>query len=107
MQSDKERSLSRESFFYFVLLWLLGISLRINVLAVPPVIPQIHDQPLLSGTEVGFLTRLPSSLLALAAVPSSLLIARVGVRNALIFGLLLTAVGGALRGLIPSVGWLY
>jgi CP family cyanate transporter-like MFS transporter len=108
MQSFNERRLSRESSFWcLVLLWLLGISLRLTLLAVPPVIPQIHDQLLLSGTEVGFLNGLPSSLLALAAVPSSLLIARAGVRNALVVGLLLTACGGALRGLIPSVEWLY
>jgi CP family cyanate transporter-like MFS transporter len=46
-------------------------------------------------------------LFAFAAVPGSLLIARLGVRTALVAGLSLTAIGGALRGAIPDVAWLY
>jgi len=94
-------------FWPLMLLWLVGLSLRITLLCVPPVIPEIHDQLRLSATQVGFLNGLPSSLFALAAVPGSLLIARLGVRNALTIGLLLTAVCGALRGLINDIGWLY
>ena len=90
-----------------LLLWLAGNALRLTILAVPPVIPLIHDEFGLSATQVGILTGLPSMLLAAAAVPGSLLIAQLGVRNALVVGLLLTAVGGALRGLIPDLGWLY
>ncbi len=89
------------------MLWLSGAALRLTILAVPPVIPMIHDQLDLSATQVGILTGLPSMLLAFAAVPGSLLIARLGVRTALVVGLLLTAIGGALRGLLPDVLWLY
>jgi CP family cyanate transporter-like MFS transporter len=46
-------------------------------------------------------------LFAFAAVPGSLLIARLGVRPALVVGLALTALGGALRGALPDVAWLY
>jgi MFS transporter, CP family, cyanate transporter len=46
-------------------------------------------------------------LFAFAAVPGSLLIARLGVRAALVVGLALTAIGGALRGALPDIGWLY
>ena len=90
-----------------LLLWLAGNGLRLTILAVPPVIPLIHDELSLNATQVGILTGLPSMLLALAAVPGSLLIARLGVRSALVVGLLLTAIGGALRGLLPDVAWLY
>jgi CP family cyanate transporter-like MFS transporter len=90
-----------------ILLWLAGSALRLTVLAVPPVIPLIHDDLNMSATQIGILTGLPSMLLALAAVPGSLLIARLGVRTALVVGLSLTAVGGALRGFLPDVGWLY
>jgi len=90
-----------------LLLWLVGNTLRLTILSVPPVIPLIHDELDLSATEVGILTGLPSMLLAFAAVPGSLLIARLGLHTALIVGLLLTAIGGALRGLLPDVGWLY
>jgi CP family cyanate transporter-like MFS transporter len=90
-----------------LLLWLAGNALRLTILAVPPVIPLIHDQLKMSATEVGILTGLPSMLLAIAAVPGSLLIARLGVRTALVIGLLATAIGGALRGLMPDLMWLY
>jgi len=94
-------------FLALFLLWLAGNALRLTILAVPPVIPLIHDQLRLSATQVGILTGLPSMLLAAAAVPGSLIVARLGVRSALVVGLLATAIGGALRGLFPHVGWLY
>src|ERR1700712_5515278 len=81
-----------------LLLWLAGNALRLTILAVPPIIPLIHDDLNMSATQVGILTGLPSMLLAFAAVPGSLLIARLGVRAALVTGLLLNALGGALRG---------
>jgi CP family cyanate transporter-like MFS transporter len=90
-----------------LLLWLSGAALRFTILAVPPVIPLIHDELNLSATQIGVLTGLPSMLFAFAAVPGSLLIARLGVRVALVVGLLLTAIGGALRGALPDVAWLY
>jgi CP family cyanate transporter-like MFS transporter len=89
------------------LLWLAGACLRLTILAVPPVIPLIHDDLHLSETEVGILVGLPSMLFCVAAVPGSLLVARLGARNALLTGLLLTAIGGALRGAFPSVALLY
>lgn len=90
-----------------LLLWLAGVALRLTILAVPPVIPIIHDELNLSATDVGILTGLPSMLFALAAVPGSLLIARLGINAALVVGLALTAIGGALRGSLPDVMWLY
>jgi CP family cyanate transporter-like MFS transporter len=89
-----------------LLLWLCGVALRLTILAVPPVIPLIHDDLNLSATEVGILTGLPSLLFALAAVPGSLVIARLGVQAALITGLVVTAVAGALRGAIHDIYWL-
>jgi CP family cyanate transporter-like MFS transporter len=89
------------------LLWLAGVALRLTILAVPPVIPLIHDELNLSATQIGILTGLPSMLFAFAAVPGSLLIARLGIRTALIVGLVINAAGGALRGTLPDVMWLY
>ena len=89
------------------LLWLAGTALRLTILAVPPVIPLIHHDLRLNATQIGVLTGLPSMLLAFAAVPGSLLIARLGVRTAMIVGLGLTAIGGALRGTFSDVAWLY
>jgi len=90
-----------------LLLWLAGTALRLTILAVPPVIPLVHDELKLNATEVGILTGLPSMLFALAAVPGSLLIARLGVRTALVVGLVITALGGALRGALLDLRWLY
>ncbi len=90
-----------------LLLWLAGTGLRLTILAVPPVIPLIHDELELNATQIGILTGLPSMLFAFAAVPGSLLIARLGMRTALVVGLAITAIGGALRGAIPDVMWLY
>jgi len=68
------------------LLWLVGTALRLTILAVPPIIPLIHDDLNLNATQIGVLTGLPSIMLAMAAVPGSLLIARLGVRAAMIVG---------------------
>jgi CP family cyanate transporter-like MFS transporter len=89
------------------LLWLAGVGLRLTVLAVPPVIPQIHADLHLSETEVGILTGLPQVLFAGAAVAGSLLIARFGAVRTLILGLVVTAVASALRGAVLHVVPLY
>ena len=106
--ADTSRTQSRARVFTALcLLWLVGTALRLTILAVPPVIPLIHHDLSLNATQIGVLTGLPSMLLAFAAVPGSLLIARLGVRAAMIVGLGLTALGGALRGTIPDIAWLY
>jgi MFS transporter, CP family, cyanate transporter len=89
------------------LLWLAGNGLRLTVLAVPPVIPQIHADLNLSETEVGILTGLPQVLFAGAAVAGSLLIARLGALRTLILGLVVTAAASALRGAVLHVAPLY
>src|SRR6185312_3214333 len=61
----------------------------------------------LNATQIGILTGLPSMLFAIAAVPGSLLIARLGVTAAMVIGLAFNALGGALRGALPDVAWLY
>jgi CP family cyanate transporter-like MFS transporter len=90
-----------------LLLWLAGNALRLTILAVPPVIPLIHDDLHLSQTQIGILTGLPMVLFAGAAIAGSLMIARLGALNALLVGLALCALGSALRGVGPSVAMLY
>src|SRR5947199_8931701 len=84
------------------LLWLAGTALRLTILEVPPVLPAIHDDLHLDEKLVGALTGLPVLLLAAAAVPGSLLIARLGARRALVVSLALVAAAGAVRGVGPS-----
>lgn len=83
-------------------LWIAGVGLRLTILAVPPLIRAIHDELDLSETQVGILSGLPPVLFMLAAVPGSLLIARLGARATLVAGLVIAALGGALRGAVPD-----
>ena len=90
-----------------LLLWLAGIALRLTILAVPPVIPLIHDDLRLSETQIGILSGLPMVLFAGAAIAGSLLIARLGALTTVVTGLVLCAVGSALRGVGPHIAMLY
>lgn len=92
---------------HLLVLWLAGISLRATVLAVPPLIPAIHRTLRLDETAVGVLSALPVLLLAVAAIPGSLLIARLGARRSLVAGLVTIAAAGALRGAGTSTGVLF
>jgi MFS transporter, CP family, cyanate transporter len=80
------------------LLWLFGICLRLTVLAIPPVIPMIHESLRLTQAEVGALTSLPVLLFSFAAVPGAVLIARFGAAAVLTGGILLAGLASALRG---------
>src|SRR3989454_25527 len=89
------------------LLWLAGNALRLPILAVPPVLATMQAKLGMSGTQVGILSGLPVTLFALAALPGSLLIARIGAVPALAAGLLVAALGSGLRGLAADVAILY
>ena len=86
------------------LLWLAGNALRLTILAVPPVLAMIRDEFSLSATQVGLLSSIPPALFAVAALVGSLLVARLGVKGALVGGLALVAAGSALRGLSTGYG---
>ncbi|MBS0327601.1 MAG: MFS transporter [Proteobacteria bacterium] len=88
------------------LLWLSGIALRLTILAVAPVIPAIRSEFGLTATEVGLLGSIAPLLFAAAAMGGALLVARIGVRGALVGGLVIVAAGAALRGLAVDFAWL-
>ncbi|MDQ2745446.1 MAG: MFS transporter [Chloroflexota bacterium] len=88
-------------------MWLAGSGLRITVLAVPPVLPAIHRTLHLDEAAIGALSGLPVLLLSAGAVFGSLLVARLGARRALISGLSLLALAGALRGAGQNTGILF
>src|SRR6516164_1083739 len=89
------------------LLWLAGNGLRMTILAVPPLIPAIHDEFHMLETEVGILAGLPVVLFACAAVPGSMMIARFGALTTVVIGLVATGLGSALRGAAPDLWLLY
>ena len=68
--------------------------MRMTILAMPPVIPLVHDELHMSETQVGLLIGLPLALFAIAAVPGSLLIARIGTRLAVVLGMIIAAACG-------------
>lgn len=74
---------------------------------MPPLIPAIHRDLGLDEKGVSILTGLPVLLLAIAAIPGSLLIARLGARRALVAGLLAVGLGSALRGVGPALPVLF
>lgn len=90
-----------------LLLWLLGADLRLTILAVPPVLPLIHHDLHLDEKLVAALSGLPVLLFGLAAIPGSLLIARIGARRAAVLGVVVVAIGSALRGIGPSIPMLF
>jgi MFS transporter, CP family, cyanate transporter len=94
--------LTRADWVRLLLLWLGGIDTRLTMLAVPPLVPLIHQDLHLDEKAVGALVSGPLLILAIASVPGSVLIARLGVRGALVAGLGSVAVFGALRGYGPS-----
>jgi MFS transporter, CP family, cyanate transporter len=102
-----DQVVGRGTWWRLVLLWLAGNDLRLTLLAVPPVLPIIHADLQLDEKGVAALSGLPVLLLGLAAVPGSLLIARVGARNALLIGLCTIGLSSGLRGVGPSVPILF
>ncbi|HUC67870.1 MAG TPA: MFS transporter [Stellaceae bacterium] len=98
---------ARQMLRRLALLWLSGAALRLAILAVPPVIPLIRSDLDLSATALGLLSGLPVLLFAVAALPGSILIARLGGRMTLVGGLFLAAMGAALRGIGAGAGTLY
>ncbi len=96
-----------QTFTCVALLWLAGASLRITVLAVPPIVPLLHVDLHLSETAIGLLSSLPPLLFAAAAVPGSLFVARLGAMPTLVAGLFVSALAGAARGALLDVGVLY
>jgi CP family cyanate transporter-like MFS transporter len=90
-----------------LMLWLAGVDLRVTMLAVPPVLPLIHHDLHLSEKAIGLLSGLPVLLLGVAAVPGSLLIARIGARRATIASLIFVAGAAAARGIGPSTAMLF
>jgi CP family cyanate transporter-like MFS transporter len=81
------------------LLWFIGANLRMTVLALPPVLPDIQHQLHLSATAIAALTNLPVLVLALAAVVGSAAVARLGPRFTLVVGLVVVGVSSGARGL--------
>src|ERR1700728_709651 len=107
MSPSRDRSSVGGAAQLLCLLWLAGVAMRMTLLTIPPVIPLIHEELRMSETQIGLLIGLPLALFAIAAVPGSLLIARIGTRLALILGMTIAALAGGARGAATNVWTLY
>ena len=90
-----------------VVLWLVGWTLRVPILAAPPLATRIADSFGLGEAGVGALTMLPVLAVAFGAIPAAWLIARFGLRAAIVGGLLVMIAASAGRGQVPSTAMLF
>jgi CP family cyanate transporter-like MFS transporter len=84
---------------------MAGVYLRLTVLVAPPLAPLISEELSLNQTQLGALTTLPVLMLALGALPGSLVISRLGPTLALVLSLVVVAIASTSRGMAPPV-WL-
>lgn len=89
----------RYSLSIYGLLWCLGLYLRLTVLIVPPLIPQLKAVLGFTSGEVAIATSLPLVTLATGGLVAGWLLARLGVRGCMLLGLATMALGSGLRSL--------
>jgi len=107
MTSTVGRQAEARPWLALAVLALSGIALRIPILAVPPLLPLIHADLAMTEAQVGALVGIPLGLFALAAVPGSLLVSRLGARTTLIGGLTIAGLASAARGWAEGIAALY
>ncbi|MDC0659358.1 MFS transporter [Leisingera sp. SS27] len=86
----------------FAVLWLVGWTLRVPVLAAPPLATRIGNAYGLDTAGIGALTMLPVVAIAFGAIPAAVIITRFGLKTAITGGLLLMAAASSARGYAPS-----
>ena len=91
----------------WVLLWLLGLDLRVTVLGLAPLLPAVTHDLRLDHTAVGAVSTLPVLLFGIGAALGSFVVGRLGTRRAVLVGLGLAGLGGAARGAGASTGVLF
>lgn len=89
----------------YILLWFLGLYLRLVILIVPPLIPRLEAVLGFSSSQSAVLTSMPMLLIGVGALLGGWFVARLGVVGTLLLGLGVMAGGSALRGLPAGFGW--
>ncbi|MDC1286903.1 MFS transporter [Gammaproteobacteria bacterium] len=88
-------------------LWLVGWTLRVPILAAPPLATRIADTFGLGEAGVGALTMLPVVAVAFGAIPAAWIIARFSLRIVIVGGLLVMVAASVARGLVPTTTTLF
>jgi CP family cyanate transporter-like MFS transporter len=86
----------------FAVLWLIGWTLRVPILAGPPLATRIADTFGLGEAGIGAITMFPILAVAFGALPAAWLIARFGLRTAIASGIAVMAFASIARGYVPS-----
>lgn len=107
MTDNSTTSALPKPFMVLAVLWLVGWTLRVPILAAPPLATRIADSYGLGEAAEGALTMLPVVMIALGAIPAAWLIGRFGLRSSIITGLLVMAVASVARGQVPSASALF
>ena len=89
------------------ILWLVGWTLRVPILATPPLATSMAESFHLGDAGVGALTMLPVVAVAFGAIPSVSIIDRLGVRTAIAGGILVMIVASVVRGQLFSTALLF
>ncbi len=84
------------------IVWLVALNLRTGFIGLGPVLPQLREDLLLSGTMAALLVSIPTLMMGLVAVPTGELADRWGPTRMILIGLSAVAIGGALRALAPG-----
>lgn len=106
-QQTNSISTTPKPWLILCLLWLVGWTLRVPILAAPPLALQIGEAFGLNEAGTGALTMLPIMAVAFGAIPAAWFIARFGLRWVIVTGLLIMALASVARGLVPSVNLLF
>jgi CP family cyanate transporter-like MFS transporter len=77
---------------------LIGVAMWAPVYCVAPMEPLIKEHLLLTHTQTSLLLSAPALMLVLTAIPAGLVSDRVGIKKTIGLGLIVMAVGAALRG---------
>jgi MFS transporter, CP family, cyanate transporter len=91
----------------FLILWLIGWTLRIPILSAPPLATRIADTFSLGESGIGAITMLPLVSVAFGAIPAAWLIARFGLRVSIAGGIATMALASIARGYVPSSALLF
>ncbi|MDE2149849.1 MAG: MFS transporter [Gammaproteobacteria bacterium] len=86
------------------MLWCLGLYLRLGVLIVPPLIPRLESLLGFSAEQVAVAASLPVLFIAAGSLAGGWVTGRLGIFTTVIAGLLVMAVGGALRSVPVGFG---
>jgi MFS transporter, CP family, cyanate transporter len=105
--SESQQERVRHTWLAIALCWLVAVNLRTVLLGVPPVLTRIQHDLLLTNTELGLITAIPTLCMGLLAYPSASLIGRIGGRLVVTLGMALVMAGAALRAIPAGPAPLY